>query len=349
MSRYRLPHLRLAAIAGHGLSFVAADESEARRDASHWYVRLREEEEDEAVRAKFAAWLGADPLHAKAWASMCETMEAIGRAPPEHRSYPMPAPPRRQRGRGRIVGALVRGRPRKRIAVTSVAAASAFLLALPTVSLHLRADNITGAGQVEQIRLADGSTVQLGPDSAVAIDYDGQDRKVRLLTGQALFDVTLNPTRPFRVVAGDVTTTVLGTSFDVRMIGGATSVAVRRGHVRVDDDGAAPPSSHDLHAGNWVRIDARHAAQTGVVTPELVGGWSNGEVLAEKRSIASVIEEIRPWYGGKIMVTDAELASRRVTGIYNLKDPAQALSMIVKPYGGRVRRITPWLLIVSGS
>jgi len=161
--------------------------------------------------------------------------------------------------------------------------------------------------------------------------------------------VTPDPTRPFRVVAGDVTTTVMGTSFDVRMIGGATSVAVKRGHVRVDDEGAAPPSSHHLHVGDWVRIDTRHAAQTGVVAPELVGSWSNGEVLAEKRSIASVIEEIRPWYGGKIMVTDAELASRPVTGIYNLKDPAQALSLIVKPYGGRVRRVTPWLLVVSGS
>lgn len=345
MSRRRLSHLRLAAIAGHGLSFVAADEREARRDASHWYVRLREEKGDEAVKAAFAAWLRADPRHAQAWASMWETMEAVGRAPPELRSYPMPGQPRRQRSSGRIAGVSGVRRPQARIAVASMAAAGAFLLALPTVSLHLRADNITSSGQVEQIRLADGSTVQLGPDSAVAIDYDGQDRKVRLLTGQALFDVTPNPTRPFRVVAGGVTTTVLGTSFDVRMIGGATSVAVRRGHVRVD----APPSSHDLHAGDWVQMDARHVTQTGVVTPELVGGWSNGEVLAEKRSIASVIEEIRPWYGGKIMVTDAELASRPVTGIYNLKDPAQALSMIVKPYGGRVRRITPWLLVVSGS
>ncbi len=194
----------------------------------------------------------------------------------------------------------------------------------------------------------DGSTVRLGPDSAVAVDYDGDGRTVRLLAGQALFDVTPDPARPFRVAAGEVTATVLGTSVDVRMIGGATSVAVRHGHVRVEDGGAAPARGHDLRAGDWMRVDARHEVEAGMMAPELVGSWGNGEVLAENRSIASVIDEVRPWFGGRIVVTDPALAARPVTGIYSLGDPAQALSMIVKPYGGRVRHVTPWLLVVSG-
>nr|WP_255696787.1 FecR domain-containing protein [Sandaracinobacteroides sayramensis] len=275
-------------------------------------------------------------------------MAAAGRAPADLRAYTLPgeAQPRAPSRRGRHTRR--RSKSRVRAVVATAAAACAVALAAPGVSLHLSADHITRPGHVEQVRLADGSTVHLGPDSAIAIDYDGARRTVRLLAGQAMFDVTRDPDRPFRVAAGTVTTTVLGTRFDVRMIGGETSVSVSQGHVQVEDEGTSPSTQRDLLAGDWIRIGGSRPAETGRIAPQLVGGWKRGEVLAENRSIASLIDEIRPWYGGRIIVTDADLANRPVTGIYDLRQPVQALSMIVQPYGGRVTRITPWLLIVSG-
>lgn len=340
MNRSRPPHLCLVPPNGAGLSHVAADEKEARREASHWYVRLREESEEENVWTQFDEWLQADPLHGEAWISMCETMRVVERTPSRPRPYP------RTNGFRDGWRATIKRKPRGAI-VAVAAAACAVVLALPAVSLRLRADHITSAGHVEQFRLADGSTIHLGPDSAVAVEYDSSTRNVRLLKGQALFDVTRNPTRPFRVVAGDVTTTVLGTSFDVRMIGDATSVAVRHGHVRVEVNGVAPRRSRDLRVGQWVRVDSRHRTQAGAMAPSLVGSWNDGQVLADNRSIASVIEEVRPWYNGRIIVMNPTLASRPVTGIYNLQEPAQALSMIVRPYGGYVSQVTPWILVVS--
>jgi len=323
---------------------MAPSESEARREASHWYVRLREEEGDEAAQAEFAEWLHADPAHAKAWQSMCETMEAVGRTPAEWRSCGLPG----QVGRLRESRSANRA-PRRRagIAIGAAIAACALALALPTIGLHLRADHITAPGHVEQVRLADGSTVRLGPDSAIAVDYGDGGRTVRLLSGQAMFDVAHDEARPFRVRAGDVTATVLGTSFDVRMLGSVTGIAVAHGHVRVEDASARPTGAHDLHAGEWVRLDAGHAAETGTIAPQLVGGWQRGEALAENRTVGSMIDEIRPWFAGRIIVADAGLAGRRVTGIYNVRDPEQALAMIVRPHGGRVTRITPWLLVVT--
>ncbi|MGC4251621.1 MAG: FecR domain-containing protein [Sphingobium sp.] len=295
---------------------------------------------DEDLKAGFADWLRADPLHAEAWQSMCGTMDAVHRAPPELRSYTMPAPARR-RGWFRRAGAVAGGRKRRaRVAGAAIAAAGAFALALPSVSLRLRADHLTGAARIEQVRLADGSTVQLGPDSALAIDYGGGKRTVRLLSGQAMFDVVPDSNRPFIVAAGEVTTTVLGTSFDVRMIGEGTSVAVSRGRVRVEDAGARPATVHDLRAGDWLGIDAAHRARTGRTPPQLVGAWLRGDVLAENRSIADVIDEIRPWYAGRIIVTDTRLAARPVTGIYRLDDPEKALAMIIQPYGGRFLILT---------
>ena len=346
MSRQRpLPMRFLPTLVWDALA-MAGDGAAARRGASHWYIRLREEEHDEALKSEFADWLRADPLHSEAWTDMCKTMEVVGRAPAGWRSYSFPGSGQRHHA---ALRAPERRKRRIRVAVGAVAAACALVLALPAISLHLRADYITGAGHIASVRLADGSIVQVGPDSAIAVDYSDHGRTVRLMSGQALFDVKHDPSRPFRVQAGQVTTTVLGTKFDVRMLGDATSVAVARGHVRVDDRGATPAAMYDLLPGDWVRIDGAHRGATGKVAPQLVGGWGQGEALAENRTIASVVDEIRPWFGGRIILNDARLAGRRVTGIYNVKDPEKALEMIVQPYGGHISRITPWVLIVSGN
>lgn len=327
---------------------MAADGQEARRDASHWYIRLREEDDDPAVRAEFDIWLHADPLHRDAWSSMYDTMQTANRAPADWKT-PVNTSQRRRSSRSTTGATASKRRPTKRIVAGAVAAACAFVLALPSITLHLQADHLTPAGQTERLTLADGSIVELGPDSAIAVSYDQKGRTVRLLSGQAMFDVAHDPSKPFRVRAGDVTTTVLGTRFDVRMIGGMTSVSVNRGHVRVQDAGATPVSEHDLLAGDWVRISGDHNDTAGKIAPQLVGGWRQGEVLAENQTIGSVIDEIRPWYRGQIIVADGKLAKRPVTGIYNVRDPEQALSMIITPYGGRITRITPWLMIVRGT
>lgn len=354
MSRKRPSHLQIVPAIGlhptHGRVFMALDEDGARREASHWYVRLREEDDDDAVKGELAEWLRASPLHGDAWISMCETMETVDRAPDEWRSYSLSGQSRHNSRGFRAGGGASQKRKRHaRVGVGAIAAACAFAFALPTISLRLQADHVTSTGHVEQVRLADGSTVQIAPDSAIAVDYRDGRRTVHLLSGQAMFDVTHDPSRPFRVEAGNVTTTVLGTSFDVRRLGDMTSVAVARGHVRVENKALKPIVSRDLLPGDWVRIDPGHAAETGKVTPQLIGGWRNGEALAENRTIGSVIDEIRPWFRGRIFLRDAHLANRRVTGIYNVKEPAKALEMIIRPYGGRITHVTPWVLIVSAT
>ncbi|MDE1150403.1 MAG: FecR domain-containing protein [Azospirillaceae bacterium] len=314
------------------------------RAAAEWFILLREDPDDAALRVRFDAWLAAEAAHAAAWADMDETARIIATAPPERRTYEVPGPgdglPWR---RGGPQGA---ANPRRRRVMAAAAAVIALvLIARPMIALRLAADHISGVGQVETVMLADGSTVELGPDSAIAIDYGQGGRRVRLLAGQAMFEVRPDPARPFRVTAGDVTTTVLGTGFDVRMIGDETSVAVRHGRVRVE--GAAGAS--ELGAGDWVRIGPDVAMASGVEAPELVGGWRSGKVAVRNRPIAEAIAEIRPWYHGEIVLADRALGAMPVTGTYDFRDPARSLNLIVSPYGGRVVRITPWLMIVTAA
>jgi transmembrane sensor len=73
------------------------------------------------------------------------------------------------------------------------------------------------AHQAVQVRLADGSTIQL--DSSSVINYPanhaGNERVVHLLTGTVLFNVTPDSLKPFRVQHGDIAIYAKGTRFTV--------------------------------------------------------------------------------------------------------------------------------------
>jgi len=350
---FTAPHVhRHLCLLPDGWPAVTAAGRTPERAAAEWLVLLREEPDDEPLKARFAEWLRADPRHAEAWAEMAETVRVIRSAPPERRSYELPASasatsrPRRARWSLRSVP-----RPRRslRAAAVGVAAACAFLLALPTLTLRMEADHISGAGQVQTVRLDDGSTVTLGPDSAIVVDYGSNGRDIRLLSGQAMFEVARNPARPFRVVARNVMATVLGTGFDVRMLGDTTSVAVAHGRVRVEERDVVPTAARELTAGEWVRIAPGASMLAGAEAPQQVGEWRTGNIPVRNRRIAEAIEEMRPWYSGKIVLADRAIGEKLITGTYDFRDPVRSLGLIVTPYGGRVVRITPWLLIVTAE
>lgn len=75
----------------------------------------------------------------------------------------------------------------------------------------------TTYGQYQTIELGDGTQVEMAPNTKliVSASYGKESRNVEL-KGQANFTVTRNESCPFNVKTGDVTTTVLGTVFEVR-------------------------------------------------------------------------------------------------------------------------------------
>lgn len=328
------------------------DEDRATTEAARWLVALEDDPRDAALRARFDAWLAASPANAAAWANTSDIYDLMGRVPPAHaghwepRMHPSPPP---------------RPSLRRRFAAGVAAAALAACLALvvmPALVFRMQADYRTTTAELRSIRLADGSTVRLGADSAIAVTLTHGahgahgvhgERGVRLLKGEAVFEVTADPDRPFRVAAGEVETTVVGTAFEVRMNGEAVSVAVREGQVRVDYAAAAPPVSERLSAGDWVQVGWTGHVERGGVPPGDVAAWLQGQIVARDRPMAEVVDELRRYYGGMIVLTGGALGRERVTGVYNVADPVAALRAIAGAHGGSVRQISPWLLVVSGG
>ncbi len=92
------------------------------------------------------------------------------------------------------------------------------------------------AGSHELLKLDDGSSVVAESADAriTPVEVRPEAVTVRLASGAASFSVTPNPERAFRVVARNVTVTVVGTAFAVSLEPSGVRVRVTRGRVRVD-------------------------------------------------------------------------------------------------------------------
>ena len=231
-------------------------------------------------------------------------------------------------------------------------AALACLLALfiaPGLLLDLHADYTTGTAETRTIRLSDDSTVTLAPESAITVTYTPDERHIRLLAGAAFFEVTPNAERPFEVAAKTLDITVIGTGFDVRSDDDGADVTVAHGAVRVGHASAVPPVAETLTAGQSIRVSWAGRAERRAVPVDQIAAWRHGELIARDEPLGAVVEQLRPYYAGRIVVTDEALAARPVTGVYNLNDPVAALRAIARAQNAAVRRVTPWLIIVSTS
>lgn len=122
--------------------------------------------------------------------------------------------------------------------------------------------------QLSVVTLSDGSVITLNKQSTLKYPatFDAKTREV-YLSGEAFFQVAKDSSKPFVIHANGVTTTVLGTSFNVKASADSVTVSVATGKVRVSDgrqtqlvmpyervlysDATFTKSSSDLSELNW--------------------------------------------------------------------------------------------------
>ena len=308
---------------------VPDDQDRAASEAAHWLIALDEDPDDEDLRARFEAWLAADPAHAEIWAGISDVYDMIGQTQPACTDYRKPR---------------YRASPGRKWMLPGIAAIAACLaIALPPVMVHMQADYVTATAEAQRIDMADGSTVHLAPESAVTLTDNA--RSARLIKGEAFFDVAPNATHPFTVTADAVTATVLGTAFNMRMGDTGTVITLREGRVRVDH----AASSEHLAAGDWLRIGRDGSVQRGTAPPDEAGAWRYGQIVARDRPLADIIDDLRRYHEGVIFLTDTAFGNQPVSGVCNLADPIAAVRALAQAHGGTAWQISPWLIMVSGS
>lgn len=297
--------------------------------ASDWLLDLQAEP---ARFEEFDDWLHANPEHLSAWAQVNRAWSAIEQ-PSTAAHWPAPAQ----------VVALKPVRHNRAM----LAAACVCVVALGAAWLNnpdWQADYHTGTGETRVVQLADGSRLTLAAQSAVDVDYSGKTRQITLRSGEALFDVVHDPRRPFQVDADQVVVRVLGTSFDVARNDAGIKIEVREGAVGVNSNG----TPYRLGAGQRLWLDANQGSvQQTAISPDEVATWVSGQQFFENATVAEVVEQLRKYQRGWIVISDDALAQKRVTGLYDLRDTQRALQALARPVGGKVEQYSPLLTVLK--
>jgi transmembrane sensor len=219
---------------------------------------------------------------------------------------------------------------------------------VPALLLRMQSDYATATAQSRIVTLDDGTTVQLAPDSAIKLDFSPERRQVKLLAGEAFFDVARNPQRPFIVDADGIKVKVLGTAFDVRLSSSDARVELARGAVDVSYDVKAGQAAQTLKPGQMLMVDRTSGAmEKGAIAIDDVASWRGGRIFVNEATVASVVEQIQRYHHAWIAIPDRTLAAQTVTGLYDLNDPDRALRALVQPYGGHVRAVSRFARVLS--
>lgn len=298
--------------------------------AADWAVR-RGEGLDAAERAEFDRWLGAEPGHWRAFkASDRVWNDLAGMDLRAIESGTAAAPARRSR---LPVWAAV--------AATIIAAVIGVQVLSPQPTRYE-----SGRGEVRAVRLADGSIVTLGADSAISVRFDDTGRHVQLRRGEAMFDIAHNPNYAFDVRAADTRVTVLGTRFTVKAAPEAVRVDVIQGVVRVSKAESpllAPfiASSPARKITRGERLESRKGEPPQAlptIDPEKAAPWVSGRLVYENASLAEVVADLNRYSATGVELGTKELGDLRVTAALNQDQVGQFLSSLPATLPVRIER-----------
>lgn len=180
------------------------------------------------------------------------------------------------------------------------------------------------------VNLPDGSSVLLNEGSELSYsDSFGKRAREVALTGEGYFDVRHDPSKPFKVLTGKVTTTVLGTAFNVRAYPGQQEikVTVTRGKVQVGDDqrtfGVITPDQQiavNTATNDFVKTD---------FDAEKAEAWKSRYLILDDVSMEDAVKTMEKKYKVKITLANDELKECRISATFlNDESLEQVLTVV---------------------
>lgn len=178
---------------------------------------------------------------------------------------------------------------------------------------------VTPRGARMQITLSDGSHVWLNAETTLKYPekFNGAIREV-FLSGEAYFEVEKDKEHPFTIHSGNLTTTVLGTSFNIRAYPGGDNleVAVITGKVSVANGSPDKSREQLLLTANQKAVlkqQSQELTMEELKHPEKYAAWKEGKLIAEDLSVANVIQMLNRTYDATIEAENEALGSCHIT------------------------------------
>jgi transmembrane sensor len=275
-------------------------------DAIAWHVRLSHSDVSPSDWESFTSWLETDPANADAYddvvrtdASLKETMQILrDDAAKAHNDNELQPTKWHQ------------ARPLFALAATAVFALLAFLLWPTSYDLQLYT---TRPGETREIILSDRSQIAMNGGTELEVDRRS-NRFVRLLAGEALFNIRHDVTNPFTVETPESTLRDLGTVFNVRHDHGRLDVQVSQGSVLYNprSEAMTVTAGNRLKMGGDLRSPVIAKADRGAFA-----GWIQGRLTYQNAQLDEIAVDLTRSLGTKVIVAPT-LVQRHFTGVIQI-------------------------------
>lgn len=315
-------------------------------EAAEWFTRMHAGDVTRETREAFEIWLHGDRAHKIAYREFEQVYRdldfvAVGAGVDLDEELG-----RRKPGWLSILPEWLR----KPAFVGSTAVAAAAAAALIVVA-NLQSPPTTGPvvaavpeyqtrlAEIRELTLEDGTIVTLGAKSRIDTEFTPTRRQVTLLEGEAFFEVTKDPSRPFFVAAQDTLVRVVGTKFAVKRSADIVHVSVLEGVVEVmkpgdieDTIATADTSDIDkqvLTAGERVsaarRVALPQARQVEQIEP---GAWRKGRLAYEDASLAEIVADLNRYYDRPIRIASSDVGDFRSTVAFQTSEIDQVFDVM---------------------
>ena len=337
---------------------------QASEAAAEWWVRLQADDMSRREREQFVDWLRESPLHVAGMLEIARVHDVLHRfqgwsrvASPDISEnatdastvVPFPAHAASTVGFG---GKRTLKHPWR----VALIAASLLVVTAGVAWLQLRSGwqvIETERGERREVALADGSVLEVGPETLLRVALTERQRLVRLEHGATLFHVAKNTRRPFFVAANHTLVRAVGTAFGVEDRAQAVVVTVAEGKVAVQRNRdlsltaneVAPPSagaepiSFILTAGQQLAVP--RTGRIGAVRrvdSERELAWAAGRLAFTDEEVGAVVEQFNRYNRLQLVVADEQLAHRTVSGVFDASDPESFIAFVTSVAPVRIVR-----------
>lgn len=239
-----------------------------------------------------------------------------------------------------------------KVAATIAAFGLATLLFLAVRTTWHERSFQTELGQWRTVTLADGSELQLGPNTLLTLDLSDAQRTIGLVRGEAYFKVAKDPRRAFVVEVNAFAVRAVGTGFAVSRRKGVI-VTVSEGVVRVAPSAASKKS----RAGDDVQIQADYQlriADEWPVQPSRIDiryalAWRDRQLMFQGRdTLAAAVEEFNLRNRVQLQL-DPRVAGLPVRGSFDASDPVAFAQTMDRISAVAVQRLAANTLLIKAE
>lgn len=317
----------------------------ARQCAAHWLSVLSDDNCTDAERRQFFVWLRASGQHVDEFLRLSRLNGQLNnRQLWPDRSIADLVAAAKASGEGNVAtldrpGDVPAARSTRRFvrwplaaAITCVFVATGLIASRSQIEHWLTPEYVTAVGEQRSITLEDGSVVELNSRSRLRAHFEDDLRAIELLEGEAIFRVSKDPNRPFRVRTGVTDIVAVGTAFNVKASDSRTVVTVLEGRVRVNQHSAAARSAaqaakavseFELAVGEQLILaKAQPAIRVSLRDTEKVTSWTERRLIFEDTPLSSAAAELARYSPRTIRIDDPAVAQRKINGVFDATDPA---------------------------